>query len=117
VGKAHRSHLGSQRRSVAREARPAGATGDPSDALAQALVADDTSPSNRLARQEQLDRVRAALETLSPRDREVLTLRYFDQRSPAEIAEGLGLTEAGVKSRLLRALLRVRTVLDVETEA
>lgn len=117
VAKAHRSHLGSQRRSVARETRPAGARDDLSDAMARVLTTDDTSPSNRMVRQEQLERTRAAMDGLSPHDREVLTLRYIDQCSPAEIAPVLGLTEAGVKSRLLRALLRVRALLDQEAKA
>ena len=58
--------------------------------------------------QELRDPVMAALAELSPRDREVLVMRHFEQLGTAEIAEALGITEAGVKVRLLRALARSR---------
>ena len=77
-------------------------------ALAGKLIANDTSPSNRLLRQEQHDQLMAALAALSPRDREVLVMRHLEQLTTAEIADALGITEGAVESRLLRALIRLR---------
>ena len=111
---AHRVHLYAQRRSIAREGRPAGAIDESTEALARHLVARDTSPSNRLARQEQHARVRAALDALPARDREVLEMRYLEQLSAAEIAEALGLTEGAVKARVFRALVRMRGELEAD---
>ena len=109
---AHRHHLGSLRRSVARE-RPTSELTDASVAeLGRRLLAPDTSPSNRLDRRERFDRIAAALLTLQDRDREVLVMWYLEQRSTREIAETLGITERGIRSRHLRALLRLRGCLE-----
>jgi RNA polymerase sigma-70 factor (ECF subfamily) len=59
----------------------------------------------------------AALDALSSRDREVLVMRYLEQLGAAEIAEALGITEGAVKARLLRALIHVRSRLELEAEA
>ncbi len=44
-----------------------------------------------------------AVAALAPRDREVLLMRHIEQLGTAEIADALGITEAGVKARLFRA--------------
>jgi RNA polymerase sigma-70 factor, ECF subfamily len=109
---AHRRHLGSLRRSVARE-RSTSELADASVAeLGRRLLAPDTSPSNRLDRRERFERIAAALATLQDRDREVLVMWYLEQRSTREIAETLGITESGLRSRHLRALLRLRGCLE-----
>ena len=58
--------------------------------------------------------MRAALDQLRPRDREVLVLRYLEEMSTSEIAVVLELTEAGVKSRHRRALERLLPLLPNE---
>jgi RNA polymerase sigma-70 factor (sigma-E family) len=57
------------------------------------------------------DAVRAALEGLPRRQREVLTLRYITELSDAEIAAATGLSEGGVRSASSRGLAALRTVL------
>ncbi len=112
---AHRVHLMAQRRSIARERGEAQVVDDSStDALTRHFVAHDTSPSNRLVRQERHDQIRLALEGLPARDREVLILRYLEQLPASEIAEILGLTEGAVKARVVRALVRMRSLLEPE---
>jgi RNA polymerase sigma-70 factor (ECF subfamily) len=49
---------------------------------------------------------------MDPIDREVLALKHFEQLSTAEIAEVLGLTRAGAGSRYLRAIKRLREILE-----
>ena len=49
----------------------------------------------------------AALGGLSRTDRAVVVLRYWDDRSVAETAATLGLSDAAVKNRSLRALRRL----------
>ncbi len=105
---AHRRHLASQRRSVAREG-PASILDDASAAeLGRRLLAPGSSPSNRLVRQERLGQITEALVALPERDREVLVLWYLEERTTAQITEAIGITEKGVRSRHLRALLRLR---------
>jgi RNA polymerase sigma-70 factor (sigma-E family) len=53
----------------------------------------------------------AALDELFAKDRAVVVLRYWDDRSVAETAELLGLTAAAVRNQALRALAKPRDVL------
>ena len=80
--------------------------------LANRLIASGTSPSRHAIREETRDRVRAALDELTPRDREVLVLRFLEQLSTAETAAVLEIGEGAVKSRLMRAVVRFRDLLD-----
>lgn len=111
----HRHHIDAGRRSVAREEPWEMPLPDHSaHDLARRLLAGGTSPSRRLVRDEQRDRVRDALERLDPRDREVLVLRYLEGLTTGDIAAVLGVRAGAVKMRHLRALERLRGLLDVE---
>lgn len=61
------------------------------------------TPERQLVRKEQAERVRCLLATLSPLDRSVVTLFYWEGLSYAEISEVTELTESAIKSRLYRA--------------
>jgi RNA polymerase sigma-70 factor (ECF subfamily) len=111
---AHRLHVASQKRSVSRENAGGELPDESSFALARCLFADDTSPSNRLIRQEDQEEIRRAIDALPPKDREVLVMRHLEQLDTAEIAATLGVTEGAVKVRLLRALVRLRRLLGAE---
>lgn len=56
----------------------------------------------------------AALAALPPHDRAVLVLRYWEDRSVADTARDLGLTETAVRTRSRRALQRLRPLLSAE---
>jgi RNA polymerase sigma-70 factor (ECF subfamily) len=112
---AHRRHVQAGRRSVGREATAAAGLPEGSAlALAQRLVAPATGPSEAARREELRGRVRAALAALPERDREVLVLRYLEQLPARDVAAVLGVTEAAVKSRALRAAQRLRGLLGGE---
>ena len=53
-----------------------------------------------------------ALAGLAPMDRAVLVLRYLDDLSVAEVADRLGVSPGAVRNRSMRALERVRPLLD-----
>lgn len=55
--------------------------------------------------------IRRALEQLSPRDKELLLLKYTEDWSYRQIAEHLGITPSAVEARLHRARQRMRAQL------
>lgn len=113
----HRRHLHAKRRSVKREQPLAPHLSDESAMqLADRVLARQSSPSDRAIRSELRTRVRTALDQLGERDREVLVLRHLEHLSTREIAAVLGIREGTVKVRHLRALERLRALLESEGE-
>jgi RNA polymerase sigma-70 factor (ECF subfamily) len=109
----HRRHLHAKRRSVRREEPGVLALPDESAAeLASRLVTSASSPSEQMLREEARERVQAALSRLRAKDREVLELRHLEQLSVAETAAVLGISEGAVKTRHVRALQRLRDLLE-----
>ena len=112
VREAHRKHLFAKGRSVVRESRTHELNDLSMLSLAHQLASNDTSPSNSLMRDEQLEWVKSGLAALPARDREILVMRYVEALSSVEISQALGTTEAGAKNRLYRALMRLRTQME-----
>jgi RNA polymerase sigma-70 factor (sigma-E family) len=54
----------------------------------------------------------AALRVLSPRQREVVVLRYYGDLSEAQIASAIGISQGAVKSHTARAMAALRSVLE-----
>jgi RNA polymerase sigma-70 factor (ECF subfamily) len=108
----HRHHLGTRMRDAAREvpfcrgSQPAAS----SAALADHFLGKLTPPADAAIRAERLRRVREAIDRLDPLDREVLSLRHFEQLSRAETAEVLGIREPAAAKRYLRALKRLKEI-------
>jgi RNA polymerase sigma factor (sigma-70 family) len=79
---------------------------------------DDAAPSPEsavLAHERQQSLI-AAVNALRDEDREVIGARYFLELSEAETAEALGIPRGTVKSRLSRALDRLRVVVGTGAE-
>jgi len=75
------------------------------------LGAERPAPEDdRTTRLDLLD----ALATLPPHDRAVLVLRYWEDRSVADTAHDLGITEGAVRTRSSRALQRLRPLLGAD---
>jgi RNA polymerase sigma factor (sigma-70 family) len=77
------------------------------------LAADVPSPEERLLREEQVARLLDAVSVLSEADRQVISLRYGSGMDTAAVAEVLGLREPAVRTRLWRALARLRVIMEV----
>ena len=59
----------------------------------------------------------AALRALSPRQREVVVLRYYGDLTEAQIAAVIGISPGAVKSHSSRAMSALRSVLERENES
>jgi RNA polymerase sigma-70 factor, ECF subfamily len=111
----HHRHVHAKRRSVGREERADFALPDESVlALAHRLTSSGSSPSRHLLRTELRERVQTALAQMRRQDREVLVMRHLEQLTISEIASLLGIQEGAVKTRLTRALVRLRALLADE---
>jgi RNA polymerase sigma-70 factor (ECF subfamily) len=82
-----------------------------SAALAAQLLGQGTRPSEAAVRAEVKFCLQEALNAMDPLDREVLALRHFEQLSPRETAQVLGIKEKAAGMRYMRALRRLKTIL------
>ncbi len=71
----------------------------------------------KLVDRERTDAVREAIEQLPDAAREVISLRFEEDMKLEEIAATTGAPLASVKSRLRRALIRLREVLHADPRA
>jgi RNA polymerase sigma factor (sigma-70 family) len=112
-------------RIVANEARNRRRSAGRRTALAlRAAAADDAasgdaapSPEAALLDAERREELIAALNRLAETDREAIACRYFLDLSEAETAAALGVRRGTVKSRLTRALERLRAELEAANVA
>jgi len=109
----HRRHLGAQMRDAKREVsihavhhQKAAST-----SLALQLLGHLTSPSRAAMRDEAASKLEEAVDGMEPIDRDVLTLRHFEQLTNNEVAEVLGIQKKAASIRYIRALQRLKGVL------
>ena len=113
LAKIHRFHLGQQKRNAALEVSNKNLIPDASSVFVAAQLADQmTSAAGRAIRAETQKKVEQVLETMSPGDREIISLRNIEQLSNAEIALILGISNKAASKRYTRAILRVKSVLE-----
>jgi RNA polymerase sigma-70 factor (ECF subfamily) len=110
----HRKHLGTKIREAGREIslNQAALPQASSLTLAAQLLGRFTSPSEAAGRAELQLRVQEALNSLEPLDRELLALRHFEQLTNSEAAQILEIGEAAASSRFIRALKRLKKILE-----
>jgi RNA polymerase sigma-70 factor (ECF subfamily) len=75
------------------------------------------SPEALVLAQERASELLSMLDAMRPEDQQVIALRYFVDLSEAEMADALGCPRGTVKSRLSRALGRLRSALDETSRA
>jgi len=94
-----------------REARPQPDPEDPAFAPDEPDAAD-----TMMTARERADRVRKAMATLPPDQRDVVMRSYFSEHSHSQIAEDLNAPLGTVKSRMRLAMERLRAALESEHE-
>ncbi len=111
----HRRHIGTQQRDAGREVSlPGGHDSDStSSVMAAYLVGNWTSPSGVAMRAELAEQLERAISGMSEIDREVLALRHFEELTNSEVAEVLAIQEKAASIRYVRALKRLKEILDV----
>lgn len=106
----HRRHLGTQQRDAGREISlfqgPLPEVS--SELLASQLLGRFSSASHAAIRAEQQAKLEEILNSLEPIDREILTLRHFEELNNGEVAQLLGLSKSAASNRYIRALKRVK---------
>jgi len=110
----HRRHLG-QKRHAGQDVPLHGRENinGASLSLAEQLAAQLTSPSQAAIREENLAKLRAAIDGMDQTDREILTFRHFKQLSNSEVSEILGLKKTAASNRYVRALKRLKEIMEV----
>jgi RNA polymerase sigma-70 factor (ECF subfamily) len=111
LSKAHKRHLGTQARAIGREADAAALPDESVAELAKHLVSDETGAAQRLMKSEIRRQVREALDQLNFDDRQVLVMRVLEDLTTSETAAVLGISEAAVRMRQLRALERLQKII------
>jgi RNA polymerase sigma-70 factor, ECF subfamily len=106
----HRRHLGAHMRDAGREVSlHRGSIPQASSiSLAAMLLGRLTSPTHAARRAEMQVRLQDILNSLDPIDREVLTLRHFEELSNGETAQVLGISKSAASNRYIRALLQLK---------
>jgi RNA polymerase sigma-70 factor (ECF subfamily) len=115
----HRYHLGTKARDASREVSldnsplPAAT----SAVLAAQLLGKQTTPTQAFARAEIKNQLENALNQMEDIDREVVALRHFEQLGNMETARILGINESAASNRYVRAIKRLKKILDQVAQA
>lgn len=113
----HRRHIGAKKRDATREkSRSKGGLrfeySATSQSIALQLAGNQTSPSQAAVRSEMVEDLSSSLESLSEIDREILTLRHFEDLSNKEVAELLGIEQKAASIRYVRAVKRLKSCME-----
>ena len=111
---AHRRHRVSAKRSIDRE-QPQPGKGPPDQStmeLANQFRDQALTPAAAATQRELAEQIESAVQLLRENDREIILMRHYEQLNNQEIAQSLGLTEPAASMRYLRALKRLREVIE-----
>lgn len=110
----HRHHLGAQMRDAGREVsiHRGPMPQATSVSLAAQLLGRFTSVTQAVQRAEMQVMLQEAINGMDQIDREILALRHFEELSNTETAQVLGIKRSASSSRHIRALKRLRQVLQ-----
>lgn len=109
----HRHHFDAEKRDARRE-RLFGSQsgGETSMAIAAHIIGQMSTPSRLVEKAEQIAVLQQTLDQLPELDREIIALRHFEELSNLETAEYLGIESSAASKRYLRALKRLREIMN-----
>lgn len=115
---AHRRHRGAARRSIDREQPLAAAasSGSTVDLIGQ-LRDDQLTPAAQATWRELQRRFELACGQLEPMDQEIVLMRHFEHLTNQEAAQALELSPQAASMRYLRAMRRLRELLNNPDES
>lgn len=70
----------------------------------------------RIALQDEIDMVKTVLRSLPKRERETLTMKFFERKSDGEIAAALGIAESSVRRYVMRGRNHLKAALYEEED-
>jgi RNA polymerase sigma-70 factor (ECF subfamily) len=110
---ATRQHLGAAKRRASRDRRnPAPGGTSQGQGLLSGLASPGSSPSQRAVHREDEERLLRMLQALPELDRRILRIRYVEQRPFPEIAKTIGMGLGAVTMHRLRAVRRLRVLME-----
>jgi len=104
--------LAASKRDVRRDRSLTAALDESASRLGDWLATQESSPSQKVIRREQMVRIAAALASLSENQRRVIELHHLQGWTLAEVARELDTTKAAVAGLLHRGLKALRAELD-----
>lgn len=116
---AHRRHRVSAKRSVDREQQMVAPRGyDQSSIHLASLLGDSKlTPAAAALQKEMARKVEASISKLDEKDCEIIVMRHYEHLSNQEIGQILGLTEPAASMRYLRAIRRLKAILQEGAES
>ena len=114
---AHRRHRVSARRSVDREQRMSVPQGyDQSSLNLAAMIGDDRlTPAAAALQKEIASRIELSITKLDEKDSEIVIMRHYELLTNQEIAQALDLSEPAASMRYLRAVRRLKAIIQEDT--
>ena len=115
---AHRRHRVSAKRSVDREQGMVIPRGHDHSSIQLASLLGDgqLTPAAAALQKEMAKKVEAAIAQLDDKDCEIITMRHYEHLTNQEIGSILGLTEPAASMRYLRAIKRLKTLMQNDEE-
>jgi RNA polymerase sigma-70 factor, ECF subfamily len=80
--------------------------------IARILLDDITSPSQAAVRDEEVQQLQFALESMNETDREVIAMRHFEHLSNQQVAEVLDISPTAASNRYVRAAAKLAEILN-----
>ncbi len=109
----HRNHTREKRnaqREMSLDSSPFGQT--TSISIARFLLDDITSPSQAAVREEEIQQLQSALESMNETDREVIAMRHFEHLNNQQVAEVLDISPTAASNRYVRAAAKLTEILN-----
>ena len=78
-------------------------------------MVDEFDYSELLDQNFQLDMIQSAMQELDPTSREIIFLKFIEDKSNAEIEEILQISQEVIRQRISRAFKKLRTLLNSES--